>query len=131
MNREMMKEEAVKRMEKLNILPEVITGFREGIVYESNQGFLIQLNDEQKEMVKAFEEKNGALVYLVCHEYTNIGELYDFLYISKYQEEWDADMTDLEANMPFAYVVNKSMPDCSEFGSIGILTIGGTIGRVS
>ena len=103
----------------------------EGIVYESNQGFLIQLNDEQKEMVKAFEEKNGSLVYLVCHEYTNIGELYDFLYISKYQEEWDAAMTDLEANMPFAYVVNKSIPDCSEFGSIGILPIGGTIVRVS
>lgn len=131
MNREIMKEEAVKRMEKLSILPEVITDFREGIVYESDQGFLIQLNDEQKEMVKAFEEKNGALVYLVCHEYTNIGELYDFLYISKYQEEWDADMTDLEANMPFAYVVNKSMPDCSKFGSIGILPIGGTIVRVS
>ena len=131
MKREIMKKEAVKRMEKLGILTEVIKEFCEGTIYVSNQGFLIPLNDDQKEMVKEFEEENEGLVYLVCHEDTSIGELYDFLYVSKHQEEWEADMEDLDDYRAFVYVVNKSMPDCSEFGSIGILPVLGSIIRIS
>lgn len=46
--------------------------------------------------------------------------MYSFLYVSEYIEEWKMDMEDLGDNQTLAYVVNTTMPDCSEFGTIGI-----------
>lgn len=50
----------------------------------------------------------------------NFGLMYSFLYVSEYIEEWKMDMEDLGDNQTLAYVVNTTMPDCSEFGTIGI-----------
>lgn len=77
-------------------------------------------------MVDDFEKENNGLVYHVIKSRTNIGLMYSLLYVSEYEEEWKMDMEDLGTGQALAYVVNKDMPDCSEFGTIGIApSIGG------
>ena len=91
-------------------------------------GYLYWLDDDEKEMVKKFEEENNALVYHIIKANTNIGMIYNLLYVSEYVEEWKMDMEDLSDGQALAYVLNKTMPDCSEFGTIGIKpSVGGLI----
>ena len=70
--------------------------------------------------VHEFEERNNALVYHVIHSFTTIGEMESFLYVSDYPEEWERDRADIKDGQQLVYVFNKDMPDCSEFGSIGV-----------
>ena len=128
--REAMVKEAVRRMKVLKMLPQPIKEFeKEGMLNMSEQmGALYWLSEEEKKMVADFEAENGGVVYHVIHSYTNIGELYSFLYVSQYDEEWDDDMADLKDGCAVAYVLNKTMPDCSEFGTIGVEPrIGGVV----
>lgn len=128
--KERQKAEAVKRMKKLGILEQPIKEFEEEdkLNLSESGGILYWLNDEQKKMVENFEAEHNGMVYHVIHQFTNIGELYNLLYVSEYVEEWKMDMEDLGAGQALAYVVNMDMPDCSEFGTIGIEpSVGGLI----
>ena len=81
-------------------------------------GALYWLNDEQKRIVKTFEEEHDALVYLVVRSYTDMGTMDSLFYVSDHKDEWFMDNADLEENYACAYVINHDMPDCSEFGTI-------------
>lgn len=70
--------------------------------------------------IREFEEQNNALVYLVVRSYTTFGKMDCYLYVSDYTEEWAQDRDDIKEMQPLAYVYNHDMPDCSEFGCIGI-----------
>lgn len=122
-SREEKKIEAIKRMKAWGIFAPIIKQFeKEDLVSESAPplGACFWLNDEQLARVREFEEKNNALVYHVIHSYTNIGEMESYLFVSDYPEEWEMDRQDIGEGSQLVYVVNKDMPDCSEFGSIGI-----------
>ena len=116
------KQEAIARMKKLDIYVQAITEFeKENLVNKSEHGgILYWLDENEQEMVKEFEEKYGALVYHIIHNYTSFGELYAFLYVSKNKDEWDYDNDDLNHNICLAYVKNLDEDTYSEFGSIGI-----------
>lgn len=116
------KQEAIARMKKLDIYVQAITEFeKENLVNKSEHGgILYWLDENEQEMVKEFEEKYGALVYHIIHNYTSFGELYAFLYVSKNKDEWDYDNDDLNHNICLAYVKNLDEDAYSEFGSIGI-----------
>ena len=118
------KAEAIKRMKALDLYSPYIKAFEKddeiflsemtGGVYEfSNE-------DELKVKVKEFEAENNALVYHVIHTFTQFGELYNFLYISDYEEEWEMDNEDIAAGYALAYVWNVTDEWCSEIGSIGV-----------
>ena len=93
-----------------------------------NGGLLYYLNEDEQKMVDDFEKENNGLVYHVIKSRTSIGLMYALLYVSEYLEEWKMDMEDLEEGQALAYVVNMDMPDCSEFGTIGIKpSVGGLI----
>lgn len=121
---ETKKAEAIKRMKALDLYKPYITLFEKdnqifmsemtGGVYEFND------NEELVAKVKAFEEEYDALVYHVIRTMTQFGELYNFLYVSKYQEEWETDNEDIAEGYALAYVWNKTDDWCSEFGSIGV-----------
>ena len=131
--REIKKEEAIKRMKKLNIIDDAVRQFKnEDIVMVSEPPFggLYWLNDEEKEMVRKFEEENDALVYIVVRAFTNFGKMDSLLYVSNYEEEWEMDNEDLKDGYAMSYTINHDMPDCSEFGSIAIRSAGGGILRV-
>lgn len=128
--REQMAAEAVKRMKKLNIMEQTINEFQEGILNLSdNEGMLYLLDEEQKKIVADFEEENEGLVYHVIHSFTNIGEMYELLYVSTCDEEWEEDYEDLENGSALVYVINVYMPDCSELGTIGVKPMNGGVVR--
>lgn len=116
------KQEAIARMKKLDIYAPAITEFgKENLVNKSEHGgILYWLDENEQEMVKEFEEKYGAMVYHIIHNYTNFGELYALLFVSKDKDEWDYDNDDLNHNICLAYVKNLDEDAFSEFGSIGI-----------
>ena len=129
--REKQKAEAIKRMKKLRIIKDAIKQFEEeDIVMISENGFLYWLDDEQKKVVKEFEDEYDALVYIVIHSRTSFGELYSMMYVSKYEEEWSMDNDDLKEGYAVAYVKNLDDDWCSEIGSIVVQNRFGGLVRV-
>ena len=131
-SREIKKVEAIKRMKAMGIFPDAIKQFKNSdivMVSEPPLGGLYWLNDEEKEMVRKFEQENNALVYLVARSFTNIGKMDNLFYVSNYDDEWEMENEDLKDHYAFVYVVNHDMPDCSEFGSIAWKSIGGGVLR--
>ena len=120
--------EGVKRMKALGIMRQTIREFeKEGVVNLSESGgYLYWLDEEERDMVANFESEHDCTVYHVIKSFTEYGKMYSLLYVSKYDEEWGMDEADIKHGQALAYVVNVGMPDCSEFGTIGIQpSIGG------
>ena len=118
------KTEAIKRMKALDLYKPYINLFE-----KDNKIFLSEMtggvyefsdNEELIEKIKEFEEEYSALVYHVIRTMTQFGELYNFLYVSDYEDEWETDNADIEDGYALAYVWNKTDEWCSEFGSIGV-----------
>ncbi len=120
--KEKQKKEALERMKMLKLSPNIIKEFeKENIVNLSeNGGILYWLDSDQQEMVDNFETEHNALVYHIIHDYTEFGELYSFLFVSQYEEEWEDEKEDLQSGYALAYVKNITDETCSEFGSICI-----------
>lgn len=128
--REMQVKEAIERMKMLHIMDRPIREFeKEGVLNLSEGiGLLYWLDDDEKEMVKKFEEEHEMVVYHVIKTFSTLGLMYSLLYVSKHMDEWEMDRADILDGRAFVYVVNKDMPDCSEFGTIGIRpSFGGVI----
>lgn len=123
-SKEIKKTEAINRMKALALYNPYIKAFKDkdeifmsemtGGVYEFSE------NTELQAKVKEFEAEHNALVYHVIHTFTHFGELYNFLYVSDYQDEWEMDNADIADGYALAYVWNKTDEWCSEFGSIGV-----------
>ena len=106
------KEKAIEIMKKMDIYKPYINGF------------------EQKDKVCFFEQFGG--FWIVTHEFTEFGELYDFLIVTDYPEEWDTLVySQGNRHTAFAYVWNKDDDWCSEFGSITVQSFGGGIKRIA
>ena len=115
--------EAVTRMRILEIYPETIEQFkREGLVSISEPpvGAFFWVEGEEFKEMKQWEQEHNALVYCIVRAYTSIGKMDAYLYVSDHKDEWADDREMLRNNETIAYVINRDMPDCSEFGSIGI-----------
>lgn len=126
-SREEKKVEALARMKLWGIYAPIRKQFeKEDLVSESAPplGACYWLNEAQLEQVREFEAQHNALVYHVIHSFTSIGEMESYLYVSDYPEEWEQDREDIKDRQQLVYVFNKDMPDCSEFGSIGIALTG-------
>lgn len=134
-SKEIKKAEAIKRMKMLDLYKPYINSFEKkdeifmsektGGVYEFSE------NTELCNKVKEFEAEHDALVYHVIHTFTEFGELYNFLYVSDYEEEWAMDNEDITAGYALVYVWNKDCEWFSEFGSIGVRGVGGGIVRTA
>lgn len=133
------KHEALLRMKKLRLHENVIREFTEdGTLYRSEGarlpngvriGILYWLTDDEKEMVREWEEQTGNMVYHVIQNRTEFGMLYSFLYVSTYTDEWEMDNEDLEAGCPVAYVKNVDDEFSSEYGGIGVESKWGALVR--
>ena len=116
--REMQKSEAIKRMKALKVFPEAIAQFEfDDLVNCSEGGILYWLDEEQKQMVTDFEQEYGGLVYMVIHNKTEFGELYNMLYVSKHADEWQYDNEDLKDGYAYAYVKNVTCDDFSRLAA--------------
>ena len=129
------KEKAIELMKKLGIYKPYIKGFKgndEVCFFEGFGGFWAWQDEELTSKIKEVEEKYNCTVYAVTHEFTEFGELYDFLIVTDYKEEWDDLLTNLQGSFyAFAYVWNKDDDSCSEFGTICLQSFGGGIRRIA
>ena len=131
--REMKKEEAIKRMKALDIIDDAINQFETDdiiMVSEPPLGGLYWLEDDEKKMVKEFEEENNALVYMIVRAFTQFGKMDSLLFVSDYDEEWEMDMEDIKDGYVLSYTKNYDAPWCSEMGSIVVQPKGGGLLRV-
>jgi hypothetical protein len=132
--RENKKVEAIKRMGMLGLFKPCIKSFTkyDEVQLTEPNGGLYEFSDdaELNAKIKEFEEEYNTLVYHVIHTYTQFGELYNFLFVSDYEEEWEMDIADLKDGYVIAYVWNKSDDWMSEMGSIVVRELFGGLVRV-
>ena len=129
------KEKAIEIMKKLNIYKPYINGFIERdqvCFFEQFAGFWIDQEPKLYNKMQEIEKEYNCKVYAVTHEYTEFGELYDFLIVTNYPKEWDTLIySNGNKHTAFAYVWNKDDDWCSEFGSITVHSFGGGIKRIA
>lgn len=130
------KNKAIELMKKLDIYKPYIDGFeKSGKVcsFENYGGFWVDQEPLILGKIKELEEKYNCLVYAVTHEMTSIGEMYDFLIVSNYPEEWDDTLLSAGDGTfyAYAYVWNVDDDYCSEFGDIVVRSFGGGIKRIA
>ena len=120
---ETKKEEAVSRMKRLGIPPEMVRQFeQDGCISISKppSGAFYRAEGEDLQHIRNFESDYNALVYVVIRSNTPIGIIDSYLYVSNYPEEWEYERKLLDENTPSVYVYNHNVPECSELGEIGI-----------
>ena len=106
--REDKKAEAIERMKLLDIFAETRKQF------------------ERDDYVSISEPPVGAFFWAEGEDlqrirsYTTFGKMDCYLYVSDHRDEWEQDREDLKNREPPCYVYNHDMPDCSEFGCVGI-----------
>lgn len=135
MTREERKNKAIELMKGLDIYEAYIEGFeKENQVcfFEFYAGYWVDQEPEVYEKMIEIEKQFGFTVYAITHEYTDFGECYSFLYVSKYKEDLSIRLNkEGRTQYVFAYVWNKTYEECSELGTIGVQSFGGGITRVA
>lgn len=132
-NREIMKLEALNRMEKHHLLKICLLEFEhEDVLYCSDYPALRVLTDEEKKMVKKYEEESNCLVYHIIHSFSpNIGETYELLRVSNYIEDWEYENQSLEKGQILVRAENITTPNFSESGSILVENYCGVLVRIA
>lgn len=129
------KDKALELMKQLKLYKPFIDDFNnDGYVcyFERFAGFWDFQNKELETKRKEIEKKYNCLVYASTHEFLEGDELYSFLIVSNYPEEWEYSLLPAGLNKYYAtaYVWNKSCDWCSEFGDVLIEHAFGGIRRI-
>ena len=134
MKPEERKIKAIELLKELDIYEPYIEGFeKENNVcfFERFGGYWVYQEPEILKKMKKIEEEFNCTVYAITHEYTEFGECYSFMLVTRYKYEWDnLLLKDGSTFYAFSYVWNKTYEDFSEFGTIGVRSFGGGITRV-
>ena len=134
-DRAMLKSVAEALMEKLGISKPYILDYtcnNQVYLYENAEARRIDFGSELYAKIKELETKGGK-VYAVTHDYLPIvGEMYSFLYVSPYQEDWNHMFRPMGKRrfMVYAYVQNVQCDICSEFGYVVLESAFGELRRV-
>jgi len=115
-------DEAVRRMEIMNVFPPMLDLFvKEDVMFRSEHpyGLFIEMDSEEKEEIRKFEEEHNALVYMVLRTETAVSTIDALLFVSDNMQEWYMDIEDLENETAYAYVINHEIPVFSGFGQVG------------
>jgi hypothetical protein len=135
MKPEERKIKAIELLKKLDIYEPYIESFeKENNVcfFERFGGYWVYQEPEILKKMKEIEEEFNCTVYAITHEYTEFGECYSFMLVTRYKYEWDNLLfKDGSTFYAFSYVWNKTYEDFSEFGTIGVRSFGGGITRVA
>ncbi len=132
--KEMRKEKAVEILKKMDICKDFVDCYIDHdyvCYYDFGIGYWAFQDEGLLAKMHEVEEKWDCTVYAITHEYTDFGELYDFLYVPNEEEEWEwAFEEDNGVFYAFAYVWNKTDEDCSELGSVCVKNRFGGLVRV-
>ena len=128
------KAKAIEIMKQMDIYKPYIHGFEKQdkvCFFEQFGGFWVYQEPEVEAKMKELEKKYGCIVYAITHEFTQFGECYSFLIVTKYKEEWNrCVVSEKNKHYAFAYVWNKDDDWCSEFGTVVVQSFGGGIKRI-
>ena len=129
------KVKAIELLKKLDIYKPYIKGFEEEnevCFFEYYAGFWVNQEPEVYEKMKEIERRHNCTVYAITHDFTDFGELYSFLLVTDYKSEWkNLVISEGKTHYAFSYVWNKTYDDFSEFGTIGVKSLGGGITRIA
>ena len=135
MKHEERKIKAIELLKQLDIYKPYIKDFEEKDLvcfFERFAGFWVDQEPEVYAKMKEGEAQFNCTVYAITHEYTEFGECYSFLLVTRYKQEWkNLVVSENGTHYAFAYVWNKDDDWCSELGTIGVKSFGGGIMRVS
>ena len=135
MKHEERKIKAIELLKQLDIYKPYIKDFEEKDLvcfFERFAGFWVDQEPEVYAKMKEVEAQFNCTVYAITHEYTEFGECYSFLLVTRYKQEWkNLVVSENGTHYAFAYVWNKDDDWCSELGTIGVKSFGGGIMRVS
>lgn len=130
------KEQAIKHLEQLDIYKPYVRAFKSKTqrvcFFEGFGGYYVDQEPKIYEKMKAIEAEYDCIVYAITHEHAEFGEMYSFLLVSKYEEDWEAELISNHNKTfyAFAYVWNIDADDCSEFGDVLVQSFGGGITRL-
>ena len=137
--KERQKEEALKRMKMLQIMPQVIGDFKRSnkIYYSERQSALFAATlywlDNQPEwvkMVKEFEKKNNAMVYHAQLTHMEFGDCLALFYVSEDDEIWEQDKEDILNGEIYSRVLVLDDEWNSDYGYIGVKPMYGGVARI-
>ncbi len=135
-DRAMLKSIAEGLMEDLGISKPYILNYicnNQVYLYENAEARRIDVGSELYAKIKELEQQHNGKIYAVTHDYLPVvGEMYSFLYVSPYQEDWDHILRPMGKHrfMVYAYVQNVENDICSEFGYVVIESAFGELRRV-
>jgi hypothetical protein len=135
MKKELKKAKALKLMKEMDIYKDYIDEFESSdkvCFFERFGGYYVEDETELANKIKSIESRYKCMVYAITHDYTQFGELYSFLIVTDYKNEWKTLVeTCGNRHRVFAYVWNKDDNLCSEFGDIMVQSFGGGIRRIA
>lgn len=135
MKHEERKIKAIELLKQLGIYKPYIEVFKEKdqvCFFERFGGYWVDQEPEVYNKMKEVEAQFNCTVYAITHEYTEFGECYSFLLVTRYKQEWkNLVVSENGTHYAFAYVWNRDDDWCSELGTIGVKSFGGGIARVS
>ena len=129
-SQEEMKQEAINRMKMLLLHQNVINEFKKENKLNKSEGplgTLYWLDEEEKGMVKEYEEKWNVLVYHVIKTFTkDMGVIYDLLYIIDEKQYWEREREELKEGL----VLSHTKSQFSESGDIFVINVSGGLARL-
>lgn len=130
MNSEKMKQEAISRMQRLELDEFVIEDFKNGKLSLSDHNRITDVPEDILKQIKEWENKFHNLVYHVIHG--DFGyETYECLSVSNYKEDWDFENSIMDDNWVMSHSINIDIPSYTESGSIKVINNNGILKRIN
>lgn len=134
---ERQQKEAIRRMKFLQMDKKYIEAFEKSgtiMLFENFIGDPITKSNDTylMDLINNYENTFDNLVYAVTHELSPVGECYNLMIVSKYENDWSMEMYPVDpfTAVTYAYVDNYDAPECSELGSVSLKINKGGIKRV-
>ncbi len=132
--KEQRKEKAIELMKKLDIYKPYIKEFKKSgniCIFENFAGYCTWNDKKLFLKIKEIESKYNCTIFTVIHKYTELGEIFDFLLVNDYKNNWNHILTTKDNfNYIFVYEWNKTNTNLSGFCTITIVNSNGGIRRV-
>ncbi len=130
MNNEKMKQEAISRMQRLELDEFVIEDFKNGKLSLSDHNRITDVPEDILKQIKEWENKFHNLVYHVVHG-DFMCETYECLFVSNYKEDWDYENSIMDDNWVMSHSINISIPAYTESGSVKVKNNNGILQRIN
>lgn len=130
MNSEKMKQEAISRMQRLELDESVIEDFKNGKLSLSDHNRITDVPEDILKQITEWENKFHNIVYHVIHG--DFGyETYECLSVSNYKEDWDFENSIMDDNWVMSHSINIDIPRYTESGSIKVINQHGVLKRIN